>query len=66
MTNAPVHRGELEARAEELRRRIDALRAGVPRVFSPEELRQAETAIAPLARELREVQRQMRYKPTVE
>jgi hypothetical protein len=61
-----MSRPELEARAEELRLRIDALRATVPRVFSLDQLRAAEAAIAMLARELRQVQRQMRHKPTNE
>jgi hypothetical protein len=52
-------RPELEARAEELRLRIDALRATVPRVFSLEQLRAAEAAIAMLARELRQVQNRL-------
>jgi hypothetical protein len=51
-----MSRPELETRAEELRLRIDALRATVPRVFSLEQLRAAEAAIAMLARELRQVQ----------
>jgi hypothetical protein len=55
----PMSPPELEARAGELRLRIDAVKSA-PRGLSFDDMRAREVALTPLKKELRQVQRELR------